>query len=55
MDSQVFVDGFDEFGDGIECSSSDRLVRDFCEKFLDEVEPRARCGHEVQVESLVLS
>ncbi len=48
-----FVDRGFEFRDIVEVASADALARDLGEEPLDEIEPRAGCRREVQLETLV--
>jgi hypothetical protein len=48
------VDRVDQFGDAAEDAAPDRFVGELAEPALDEVEPGARGGDEVQVEARVL-
>jgi hypothetical protein len=54
VDGEIVVNGVDEFFDGIEAAPSYRLVGDFGEEPLHQIEPRARGGHEVHLKSRML-
>ncbi len=54
MGLQVGLDRGDELGHGLKDSAAERLIGQLAEESLDEVDPRAPGGREVQVKAWVL-
>ena len=53
MDLHVVMDGLDEGGHTGECALADTISGELSEPAFDEVQPRCRCGREVEMEALV--